>query len=168
MQNLLESLAQAAAGDLESFESIHGCHQRLRSLWAIEVAPKVPLTLEELRARRTPEGESNAVAHSSALFDLDGLRGATVLPGWVISFTPKFQKSVLGIDRKLQGRVLLAISEISEDPLTPHGDTLKPMTGDLKGLWRYRLGDFRLVYQPKESSQTVVLLAFASRGDVYE
>ena len=72
------------------------------------------------------------------------------------------------VDRKIQGRILAAISDLSEAPLTPHGDTVKPLGGEMKGLWRYRVGDYRLVYQPREPLHIVVLLLFAARGDAYE
>jgi len=47
------------------------------------------------------------------------------------------------------------------------GDTIKPITKTkaLLGMWRYRLGDFRLVYQPNKETKVVYLLKFDSRGD---
>lgn len=87
---------------------------------------------------------------------------------WAIAFTPSFRKSIAGIDKKLQGRVLTAIAELSEQPASPHGDTKKPLSAELKGLWRYRVGDYRLIYEPNEEKRLVVLLEFAARGGVYE
>ncbi len=78
--------------------------------------------------------------------------------------TDEFIKAVQAIDRKLQGRILEAISYLSRKPTEPKGDTVKPLTGDLKGLWRYRLGDYRLVYRPEEEDRQVVLVTFTSRG----
>jgi hypothetical protein len=48
------------------------------------------------------------------------------------------------IDRKLQGRILEALVEITKNPTEVRGDTVKPLTGDLKGFWRYRVGDYRI------------------------
>jgi mRNA-degrading endonuclease RelE of RelBE toxin-antitoxin system len=87
---------------------------------------------------------------------------------WSIAFTPTFRKAISVVDRKLQGRVLSALTELSEKPTMAHGDTRKPLTGELKGLWRYRFGDYRLVYEPREEKRIVVLLDFDARGGVYE
>jgi mRNA-degrading endonuclease RelE of RelBE toxin-antitoxin system len=79
-----------------------------------------------------------------------------------------FTKAISGIDRKLQGRVLEALSEICVDPITQRGDTIKPLRADLDGCWRYRIGDFRLVYSPDLQSGDITLLAFAGRGSIYD
>jgi mRNA-degrading endonuclease RelE of RelBE toxin-antitoxin system len=86
---------------------------------------------------------------------------------WLFAFTRRFSKDIAGLDRKLQGRVLEAINEICHAPLAAKGDTVKPLVGDSADLWRYRIGDFRLVYHPDAASQRVTLLRFASRGSVY-
>ncbi len=86
---------------------------------------------------------------------------------WYIAMTDEFLKAIQAIDRKLQGRILEAISYLSRSPTVPKGDTVKPLTGDLKGLWRYRLGDYRLVYQPNMDDKQVVLVAFTSRAEAY-
>ncbi len=87
---------------------------------------------------------------------------------WKIAFTTAFSKAVAAADRSMQGRILLALADISSDPATPRGDTVKPLSGEKHGLWRYRLGDYRLVYEPQSNERMVVLVDFAARGGVYE
>lgn len=87
---------------------------------------------------------------------------------WYVGMTSRFVKDIEKYDRKIQGRILLTLSDILENPITPKGDTLKPLAGDLKGLWRYRIGDFRLVYLPDPKKNVITLLAFTGRGDIYE
>lgn len=70
--------------------------------------------------------------------------------------------------RNLFDRVLNAIVEICKDPMTERGNTIKCLTGDLRGYWRYRLGDFRLVYRPDVERRIVYCHQLASRGDVYD
>ena len=86
---------------------------------------------------------------------------------WLLAMTEEFKKAIRAIDRKLQGRILEAISHILSAPTKAMGDTVKPLTGDLKGVWRYRIGDWRLLYQPRVEAKQVVLLTFTSRGDAY-
>ena len=72
------------------------------------------------------------------------------------------------IDRKLQGRILEAVTDIASAPVTNRGDTVKRLSGDMDGFWRYRIGDFRLVYYPDEATRTITLCDFASRGSAYD
>ncbi len=88
-------------------------------------------------------------------------------PRWQIGMSSDFSKDVSKIDRKLQGRILEALIEITEDPVSPRGDTIKPLSGTFEGYWRYRLGDYRLIYSPDESRGSVTLLAFEPRGSAY-
>jgi len=87
---------------------------------------------------------------------------------WSIGLSTNFRKAIAGIDKKLQGRILEALSAISDAPLQARGDTQKPLGGQLKGLWRYRIGDYRLVYQPDVSTSKVIFVDFSARGDVYD
>jgi len=89
-------------------------------------------------------------------------------PDWYIGFSNEFVKSISKIDRKKQGRILEAISKISLNPIEVKGDTIKPLTGDLSGLWRCRLGHDRLLYFPDIEAKRIVLITFSARGDVYE
>ena len=69
--------------------------------------------------------------------------------------------------KELLAQAMKAIIEICQDPLSARGDTIKPITQNktLKGMWRYRFGHYRLVYQPDKERQIVYLLKLASRGD---
>ena len=75
--------------------------------------------------------------------------------------------SINRIDKKLQGRILEAITKLTLSPITSTGDTIKPLTGDLEGFWRYRIGDYRLIYKPVEKFREILLISFSSRGSVY-
>lgn len=91
-------------------------------------------------------------------------------PPWVIGLTKQFKKDIEGLDRKLQGRVLEVLAKLSSYsyPFHPEGDTFRPLTGDRIGCWRYRIGDHRLVIQPRFEYCQLDALIFASRGSVYE
>lgn len=91
-----------------------------------------------------------------------------VPPDWYIGFSGEFVKSIAKIDRKKQGRILEALRKIAAAPTEVCGDTIRPLTGDLAGLWRYRMGDDRLIYFPDIQSKKVVLISYGSRGDVYQ
>ena len=91
-------------------------------------------------------------------------------PPWSVRFTPAFRQALRKLDRKLQGRALEAIVEVTglHFPFRYLGDTFKPLHGDLDGLWRYRVGDWRLVIKPKVGAAEIELVTFAARGSVYD
>lgn len=89
-------------------------------------------------------------------------------PDWYIGFSSEFVKSVAKVDRKKQGRILEALGKIAAAPTEVCGDTIKPLAGDLAGLWRCRIGDDRLIYLPEIQSKKVVLISYDSRGDAYK
>lgn len=88
---------------------------------------------------------------------------------WLISFTPSFQKSLSSIgDKKMEGRILEAIAKLSCNPTALIGDTNKPLSGSLKGMWRYRIGDYRLIHKPDPDKRVLYIIHIYPRGKVYE
>ena len=155
MTSIEESILEARNGSFEAFKFEYEFRVALRTLWGAE--PDEPTS-------QVPDALSYSLDISDVHFSL---ADPEPLP-WSIAFTPTFRKAIATADRKLQGRVLSALTELSETPTTVHGDTRKPLSGELKGLWRYRFGDYRLVYEPREANRIVVLVDFGSRGTVYE
>ena len=86
---------------------------------------------------------------------------------WRFAALPKFRKDVWR-EPKLFERVANAIMDICKDPMTPSGNTVKRLAGDMSGYWRYRLGDFRLVYRPDNDRRTVYCYRLAPRGGAYD
>ena len=125
----------------------------LQQLWNAQITPRQYL-------------EQQAVERQKAIDA--GIKFSLYGSGFLFLFSDTFTKSIARIDKNLQGRILEAITKIGKSPVTAVGDTIKPLTGNLKGLWRYRIGDYRLVYDPGEDGRRITLISFESRGDVYE
>ena len=88
---------------------------------------------------------------------------------WLFAMTSEFRKTIITMDKNRAGRVLTAIArEICQSPTSPRGDIVKKLTGDLDGYWRYRFGDYRLIYLPDPATRTVYLVYFDARDDVYD
>jgi mRNA-degrading endonuclease RelE of RelBE toxin-antitoxin system len=87
-------------------------------------------------------------------------------PKWLIGMSNDFIKAVQDVDRKLKGRILDAIGYISKSPMVPNGDTVKPLRRPDR-LWRYRIGDYRLIYLPIPHKRQILLVNFSSRGSAY-
>jgi mRNA interferase RelE/StbE len=44
----------------------------------------------------------------------------------------------------------------------------KPLTGDLKGLWRYRVGNYRMVAAIEDDRFVVLIVTVGHRREVYD
>ncbi len=49
----------------------------------------------------------------------------------------------------------------------PNPTVIKPLKGEYKGLWRYRIGDIRIIYEVDQINQTISIIAIDNRGNVY-
>ncbi|MDB4353739.1 type II toxin-antitoxin system RelE/ParE family toxin [Akkermansiaceae bacterium] len=115
--------------------------------------------------------EKEAAAEELNRLSPDGIRYSRRLTeptySWSVVMTKVFKKSLARIDGKVKGRLATALSEIGKDPITVRGNTIKPLTRNRKHCWRYRIGDYRLVYLADVDLRRVVLLQISPRGEVY-
>jgi mRNA-degrading endonuclease RelE of RelBE toxin-antitoxin system len=111
----------------------------------------------ESRARRRPNDAANSPAHEAP---------ATATQ-WLTGWSKKFADAVCQTDRKRQGRIFEAIVQLADNPVTPQGDTVKPLTEGKKGYWRLRVGDFRLIYFPDVATRRITFVACEPRGSAY-
>lgn len=56
-------------------------------------------------------------------------------------------------------------SMLKENPY--YGNNIKKLKGNFSGLFRYRLGDFRLIYSIDEGEEIVFMLHAVQRKDAY-
>jgi mRNA interferase RelE/StbE len=85
---------------------------------------------------------------------------------WFITHKPAYDSDFVELAKNLQKRATQAHAELAQDPVTLRGNTIKPLKG-WKNLWRYRLGDYRLIYAADPEHKVVQLLAIGPRKDVY-
>ena len=101
---------------------------------------------------------------------LSAQEARTAPPPWMIGFSKQFKKDTSAMDRRMMGRILEVLEELTDYdvPFQARGDTFKPLTGELEGCWRYRIGDSRLVVQPQIDHARINALAFGARGSIYD
>jgi len=88
---------------------------------------------------------------------------------WQFSFSEEFFYNCLGkIDAKMRGRMWNVIKKLQDNPTTIMGNTIKPLKGKLKNLWRYRVGDWRVIYHPDTKHNIIVILELSHRKNAYE
>ena len=85
---------------------------------------------------------------------------------WTVSFEPRALSELKKLDRSAQQRVVRFLQERIAGNHDPR-DVGKPLTGDRVGLWRYRIGEYRIVCRIHDEHRTVLVLRIAHRKDVY-
>ncbi|KAF0122218.1 MAG: plasmid stabilization system [bacterium] len=75
----------------------------------------------------------------------------------------KFYKNA---DAMLKERISSALNAISKDPR--YNVHIKKLKGELKNMYRFRLGDIRILYEIEEDIQTVRVKLIDTRGSVYK
>jgi len=86
--------------------------------------------------------------------------------GWTIEFDASAQKALRKIDRVWQQRIVAHLEEIATLP-DPRSRG-KALSGNMSGLWRYRVGDYRLVCQLHDDVLIVRVVKIGHRRNVYE
>ena len=85
---------------------------------------------------------------------------------WRVEIKKTAQKQITKLDRKTQGDIVLCLRERVEQAEDPRAFG-KALHGEKRGLWRYRIGDYRLICDIQDSISTVVLLTLGHRREVY-
>lgn len=85
---------------------------------------------------------------------------------WRVEFDPSADKALRRIDRTWQQRIIAYLEEIRGLP-DPRSRG-KALRADLSGLWRYRVGDYRIVCQLLGDMMVVYVVKVAHRRHVYE
>lgn len=79
---------------------------------------------------------------------------------------PKAERTFAQADVRLARKLAKAFRSLEVDPL--HGPNVKVLTGPLRGLFRFRAGDHRIVYQIDGAKKTVYVVRIAHRKEAYE
>jgi mRNA interferase RelE/StbE len=86
---------------------------------------------------------------------------------WRIEVKPTAEKQYLKLDKTVRQRVQSALLELeqTENPLLHHA--VRNLTGKLKGDYRLRVGDWRLLFTPDRAEKVIHVYAILPRGDAY-
>lgn len=85
---------------------------------------------------------------------------------WTLLTDRDFDRGLTRLDRPAQRLILsrlLALAEL-DDPR----DRLKPLTGPLAGLWRYRIDAYRVIIDVRVAELVLVALDVGRRDTVYD
>jgi len=83
-----------------------------------------------------------------------------------VELTHQAERALEGVfrsDRSLYERFLRAFDAIAQDPSEG-----KPLHGKLRGLFSYRLGSYRILYDIQHDRLVVVIIDLGHRKEIYE
>ena len=85
---------------------------------------------------------------------------------WSVEFDDRAAKELRELDRQAQDDILRFLREriATEREARQFG---KPLSGDFRGLWRYRIRDYRLICSLEDDRFVVLVLRVGHRRDVY-
>lgn len=82
-----------------------------------------------------------------------------------VEYTEDAIKQLRKMDKFTRTMILNWISKHLEDTDNPFG-TGKALTGDKTGLWRYRVGDYRLISKIDEGKLVILLVEIGHRSNI--
>lgn len=86
---------------------------------------------------------------------------------WTIEYAASVQKPMRRLDPQVRRRIrdFLSTRVANLDDPRQLGDALQ--SARLGGLWRYRVGDYRILVEIKDEIVTVIVIGVGHRGEVY-
>lgn len=86
---------------------------------------------------------------------------------FTVETTPRFDKELKKLDGSTQDLIKGWIKKNLEGTENPrqHGRDLK---GNLKGLWRYRIGDYRVISHINDDKLIILALSVGHRKEIYK
>ena len=83
-----------------------------------------------------------------------------------IEYAPAASKQFLRLDKSIQSRIKKYMSEITllENPRSRG----KALTSNLSGLWRYRVGDYRILCRIHDDKLIITVIEIGHRSTVYQ
>ena len=83
-----------------------------------------------------------------------------------VRLSAKAQDFYRKADKPLARKLARCFKQLEREPV--HHSNIKPLKGKLAGFCRYRVGDYRVIYQIDNRRQVVRVLKIAHRSEVYE
>ena len=86
---------------------------------------------------------------------------------WTIEYDPRVERDLRGLDKRIQREILDYMDSriaLSDDPRSLG----KALRHSKKGLWRYRVRDYRIICEIQQERVVVLVVAIGHRSKIYE
>lgn len=84
---------------------------------------------------------------------------------WSLIYDPDCIKALKKLDKPTARRIMDALDRLAESP-TPQAHC-KALTGELTGLWRYRVGNYRVILDLDQGELIILALNAGNRSKIY-
>jgi len=85
---------------------------------------------------------------------------------WRVEIKETARKQIKSLDRQVQASIVKFLRERLAESSNPR-QTGKALKGDMGDLWRYRVGDYRIICDIQDEVITVLVLCVRHRKEVY-
>ncbi|MEA5499026.1 MAG: type II toxin-antitoxin system RelE/ParE family toxin [Limnoraphis robusta] len=83
-----------------------------------------------------------------------------------VLLTQKAKKFYTSANRPLAQKIARCLEVLEQTPRSH--PNIKPLKGNLAGRYRYRIGDYRVIYQIDDENNQVIVSLIIHRRDAYE
>ncbi len=87
---------------------------------------------------------------------------------WTVKVSPKAEKYIGRLNKDNRKRIKEGLIQLSSYDNPIEHRNVKPLTGELKGFYRLRIGEYRIVFNIFREGHTIAVVNIAPRGDVYK
>ena len=85
---------------------------------------------------------------------------------WTVEVSDYAEKQLCKLDKPIQKRLLDWLEDRIEGCKNPRHFG-EPLRGEMAGLWRYRIGDYRVICEIQDKQLVVLALAIGHRREIY-
>jgi mRNA interferase RelE/StbE len=85
---------------------------------------------------------------------------------WTVEVSDYAEKQLRKLDKPIQKRLLDWLEDRIEGCKNPRHFG-EPLRGEMAGLWRYRIGDYRVICEIQDQQLVVLALALGHRREIY-
>lgn len=85
---------------------------------------------------------------------------------YTIQYMPPAAKALRKMDKAVAVRIFEKIEALATAPYESAG--VKALAGSLKGLYRLRVGDYRVLYEINNDTVCIIVLDIDNRKDIYK
>ena len=85
---------------------------------------------------------------------------------WLIEFAAKAEKELAQLDKQAQKNILHFLRERVADREDPR-DFGGPLRGNLAGLWKYRVGGYRVIAEIQDDKVLIIVVRIGHRSKIY-
>jgi mRNA interferase RelE/StbE len=86
---------------------------------------------------------------------------------WRIEFIPQAERDLAKLDKQAARRILRFLSECIAASENPRSTGMSLKGDKFQGLWRYRVGDYRIIARIEDEVLRVLVIEVGHRREIY-